>query len=258
MKTNLIYERVLNKLLLLENSDFDLNDLAAIQSFDRDGVISVIVYSISNVRSKINLLKELLRGYFDDNSRERNFFVDEIIKGVIAIVEEDPYSGNCRGAWSITRIAHNRKSPGFGINILYPIAFALTPTGMIMPDRGIVKPGAANAWKKMYSFKKSYPLDDKGQHDQHNNSLSDHPNHTEDPSDDCITTHSAEYLNSAYEADGTEKMILSQLLSNHQQFISEIDGSNLGYYSLSKFIEFFEKKLITYEQLFFMKHFRGQ
>jgi hypothetical protein len=249
MKTSFIYERVLNKLLLLENSGFDLTDLAAIRSL-QGGVISTIVYSISNVRLKLNELSEISRGYFDDNTREREFFVDEIIKGVIGIDEKIPYMGNCHGALSINRIAHNKKSPGFGIGILYPIAFAMSPTGMIVPDRTAVKPGAAKAWEKMYSFKKSYPLDDKSKHDQNNNSLINHPNHTADPVDDCITTHTAEYLNSAYEADGSEKALLGRLLANHQQFMSEINKPDL--------VKFFEEKLANYEVTFFYKHYRGQ
>lgn len=47
--------------------------------------------------------------------------------------------------------------------------------------------------------------------------------HTEDPNDDCFTSHDEEFLNAAYKGPGGEAALLDRLINNHERALKMID-----------------------------------
>lgn len=146
--------------------------------------------------------------------------LDDTFKVVGIVQISEPKGAPCRGAWMIRGIT----GPG---KIMYGLAYAMSPTGLIVPDRSSVSPSARSAWKG-YSTKAGrgdvLPLDDadhpaKGvdpYHDAH---------HTSDPMDDCYTSHGEDYLNSAYRGPGGESALLDRLMYNHERAMKLV-GAN--------------------------------
>ena len=127
--------------------------------------------------------------------------MDHII-GCVSIKDTaDP----CLGAYEISTIAGRGK-------LVYGLAYALSPNGMIISDRYSMSPEALGAWKNMA---------DKGTRSRKPLDNVKNPR-TEDPSDDC-TWRKEEYLNYAYESEGWEKGMLSSLRAAHKNFVITLD-----------------------------------
>ena len=181
---------------LLENLDaVRTSDMAAIM-LDTGTSRTAVVY---NVEAMITALG---RRMLDDTFK---------VVGVVQISE--PKGAPCRGAWMIRAIA----GPG---KIMYGLSYAMSPTGLIVPDRSSVSPSATAAWRG-YSSKASpgnmLPLDDASMHTPSGKSKGPHPNHTDAPEDDCFTSHDEEFLNAAYKGPGGEKALLDRLTNNHER-----------------------------------------
>ena len=139
------------------------------------------------------------------------------IVGYVGLLK--PRGAPCRDAWMVNAIA----GPG---RLVYGMAYALSPNGLVVPDRSIVSPSAKDAWRKYAKDAEArgaaFPLDDadhptKGQsayHDAH---------HTPDPSDDCYTSHEEDYLNAAYAGRGEEAAMLRRLEAAHDKIVSRMD-----------------------------------
>ncbi|NBW12293.1 MAG: hypothetical protein EBR82_30105 [Caulobacteraceae bacterium] len=113
--------------------------------------------------------------------------------------------GPCRGAWEVV----TSYFPGGG-DLLYKLAFAIAPNGLLVSDRKEVSPRAGERWRKISKTHSGLPLDDKTH-------PPGHENHTEDPGDDCVcwAEDGMEHLNVAYAADGTEATLLKTLEDRH-------------------------------------------
>lgn len=198
----IIREEVKKASLLESLDDVNTSDIAAV-TMDTGKSKTAVVY---NVESMITALG---RRMLDDTFK---------VVGIVQISE--PKGAPCRGAWMIRGIT----GPG---KIMYGLAYAMSPTGLIVPDRSSVSPSARSAWKG-YSTKAGrgdvLPLDDadhpaKGvdpYHDAH---------HTSDPMDDCYTSHGEEYLNSAYRGPGGESALLDRLMYNHERAMKLVGAS---------------------------------
>jgi hypothetical protein len=171
-----------------------------------------------------NLLVESANIILDIEQRSF-FFEDEngplIIKGIVSI--GDP-GGPCRGALKIDYIA----GPGYG-HILYPLAHAMSPNGIIIPDRPTgkstnVSDDDAAAWRSsILKFNRvGLPLDDIDAHKS--NPMKPHLYHTPEPEDDCKVHTNPErtFLNYAFPSIGGEKDLLKKLVLNHQKAMSKI------------------------------------
>jgi len=179
-----------------------VNDLAAVVIDDGDQKMA-IVYDVEE-------LKAALREERGDSSYVVSF--TQISK---------PRGANCRGAWMIRGVAGDGK-------YAYGAAYALSPTGLIVPDRSNVSPSAKSAWKnyssKAISAGLALPLDDADHpaggedpfHDEH---------HTPDPQDDCYTSHTEPYLNYAYHGGGGEGPMLESLHDSHLTVAREISDA---------------------------------
>jgi hypothetical protein len=110
-----------------------------------------------------------------------------------------PEHGQAWGAWEVTRSAGR----GYG-KILYAIGYALSPKGLIMPDRRSVSFSARAAWEKASKNHDSLPLD----------ALP--PENKTDTTEDDAEIHDEEdypFLDRAYKAQGWEKGTVSRLIA---------------------------------------------
>lgn len=144
-----------------------------------------------------------------------------VFKGFISI--EKPETP-CNRAWEVKMSA----GPGIG-KVVYGVGYALSPSGILIPDRMSVSGPAQGGWSKQGDRKKK-PLDNVDHpptgsdpfHDEH---------HTEKTTDDCKTYPSREgldFLNYSYEAEGWEKGALNTLKKNHTAAMGWIDTNYDG------------------------------
>ena len=198
----IIREEVERSRLRESLDDVRTSDMAAV-TLDTGTSRTAVIY---NVEAMITALG---RRMLDDTFK---------VVGVVQISE--PKGAPCRGAWMIRAIA----GPG---KIMYGLSYAMSPTGLIVPDRSSVSPSATAAWRG-YSAKATsgnmLPLDDASMHTSSGKSKGPHPNHTDDPEDDCFTSHDEEFLNAAYRGPGGEKALLDRLTNNHERAMKMIDA----------------------------------
>lgn len=138
---------------------------------------------------------------------------------VIGFVQiKQPKGAPCRGAWQVRGIS----GPG---KIVYGLAYALSPTGLVVPDRSNVSDKASSAWKKYSAVAAKsgdmLPLDD-ADHPRKGTDPFHDKNHTEDPSDDCFTSHEEPHLNAAYRGPGGESSLLERLYDSHVEVMSKL------------------------------------
>ena len=120
-----------------------------------------------------------------------------------------PRGAPCRGAWQVKGIA----GPG---RVVYTLAYALSPTGLVVPDRSSVSPSASSAWKKYSALVGGgQPLDD-ADHPKTGTDAAHDAAHTQDPSDDCYTSHEEPWLNAAYTGRGDEAEVLRRMQAAHE------------------------------------------
>ena len=100
----------------------------------------------------------------------------------------------------------------------YGAAYALSPTGLIVPDRSNVSPSAKRTWSnyspKAIAAGRAMPLDD-ADHPKEGEDPFHDMHHTLDPDDDCYTSHTEPYLNYAYHGGGGEGSMLESLHDSH-------------------------------------------
>lgn len=154
----------------------------------------VFIYDIS--RAAVMLPKLIKKGANTDD-------VYRIIRGFTSIKQS---SNPCNGAWEVKGTA----GPGYG-KLVYGVAYAVSPTGILISDRGSVSDPAEAGWKRARDQRISKELDDV-----------EKPK-TPDPSDDCrvYKAPGREFLDRSYEAQGWESGVLDQLKRAHQRFCDE-------------------------------------
>ena len=161
---------------------------------------TVVVYSADDLLSAL---------------RTEPFDMGSVVRGYIQISKPDK---KCNGAWEVT----SAWGPGIGKTI-YGLGFALSPTGILMPDRLGVLPPAVGGWKKQ-SNRNMKALDNHKHppdgtdpfHDEH---------HTEDPSDDCrMNKDGIDFLNYSYEAQGWEAGVLDSMVTRHEETMTGVSS----------------------------------
>lgn len=110
-----------------------------------------------------------------------------------------PEEGEAWGAWEVTRAA----GKGYG-KLLYAIGYALSPKGLLMPDRTSVSADAENAWKKASKTHDFLQLDNLPPE-----------NMTDTPRDDAYLhdEEGLEFLDRAYKAQGWEKAAVDEMIA---------------------------------------------
>jgi len=154
---------------------------------------TAVVYTTEKAKAAIDIL-------VNAKTAGRNPSLSNLLTIKSAIVGftqiKKPRGAECRGAWEVSGIT----GPG---KIVYSIAYALSPNGLIMPDRYNVSTAASDAWER-YAAKtdKSNIL----------------------PLGDCFTSHKEEWLNSAYKSPGGEGPFLEMLVDKHHEFMESLVG----------------------------------
>lgn len=163
--------------------------------------------------------RALMRHLEDLRMKNYDIIKDEVMLGIIAIVPPD---FPCNDAWQIAQSAVKHRGDG---GIIYDVAFAMSPTGKLIPDRYSVSPSAKDGWKQQRD-RRSAPLDNVGAHVSAVNPTvkREHPFHTADPSDDCevYDKENEWYLDRSYEARGHEAGILSHLKAEHDRVLQDL------------------------------------
>lgn len=152
------------------------------------------------------------------------------IVGMITLGEPD---SPCAGAMVVKYVF---TTGGYG-QTLYDIAMQLSPSGRIISDRTATSDKALkNVYAKMQARPdiKKIPLDDIKAHDGTEVKY-DHPNHTDDPSDDCEvwggTRPEREILDYAYMGSGN--VDLTTLKRNHDEAMKTVNRYVQKYYGWS-------------------------
>lgn len=184
------------------------------ESLESNTDLAVLVYTLSDKKPIAVLynpadLLDNLDDVLDPDQRTRifeDYGVADIIKGVVSVRPIHKVHGHCHGSWQINYIA----GPGQG-KILYPIAHALCPNGLLTPDRKDVSSWASDSWEKSLKLGRNrLPFDD--------------IKNPETPpiEDDCRIDYERSHLNWAYEMAGGERELLASLMARHKETMSKI------------------------------------
>ena len=200
MKNNIRILKEYIQILFELSGSPDISSLGAIVR-DYENKKEVVLFRYDIIYSALSRRKA------DENvfdflvSNIRNSIVGYAIFGL-------PDQGEAYGAWEVTHVA----GPGYG-KILYAIGYALSPHGLLMPDRNQVSPEASMAWKRASTSRKSLKLDDLPPN-----------NKTKTPNDDAKLHQRSgqEYLDYAYEEQGWEKGIAARLITQGNAALKEI------------------------------------
>lgn len=142
MKSYSIFESVLKR-LLHESSQRDL----ALVVKDRGHHIDCALY---DAQAMLDLLHRLS---FSAPEDELMRSTKSAMRGFVRVAAPGRSLGDCAGAWEVSKIA----GPGYG-QILYSVAAALSPSGLIMTDRFVLSPAASSSFKKWSSSRESVLL----------------------------------------------------------------------------------------------------
>lgn len=119
-----------------------------------------------------------------------------------------PEKGEAMGAWEV----YNAAGAGYG-KIIYGVGYALSPSGLLVPDRQTVSPSASKSWRKAAGERKKYKLDDFPPDNRTEDSFDDAELHKEPGSD---------HLNYAYAAVGWEKTMVKKLFRMGDAAVEEV------------------------------------
>ena len=138
-----------------------------------------------------------------------NFVKDTIYESIVGYaVFGPPDKGEAYGAYEVTHVA----APGLG-KVLYGMGYALSPSGLLMPDRHAVSPDAAAAWKKASKERESLKLDELPPN-----------NKTKEPDDDAELhkEKGKEHLDFAYKEQGWEKGMSSKIIARGEAAVKDL------------------------------------
>lgn len=183
MKIRICEIRQLVRDAINEASNIDLRGLAAF-TFTRAGCRHAVLYFP-------DVLKDVLEHTSPTGDIVQNIRFSTAICGYLQL---EPSDDECTDAWVASNIA------GFGLGkIMYGIAYALSPSGRVMPSRDMLTSSSRSAWiKASKSGRKSTPL--VGCEDMYN-----------DPALDAV-----------YESEGWEAEMLNKLENEHATTMSSL------------------------------------
>ena len=183
-----IYKRILK-----ESEAANVEGLACYVRFGDE--IEAAVYNIDGMREDLEKNPEFFtrKSHYGSNKA--------LLKNMVGCVAIKPTDDPCWGAYEISYIV----GPG---KIVYGLAYALSPNGMLISDRYAMSQSALKAWKNMSDkqTRGKRPLDNV------------RSPKTPGLEDDC-EFRKEEYLNYAYESEGWEKGMLDGLRSAHENFV---------------------------------------
>lgn len=197
-----------------------LDDPKGLASRSRDLAAYVIDESSFDKKTAVIYYPDRLKEFLENRAvvADKRGLADEvvnedIVRGYIVIAKPASKRTPCNGAWEV------KFSVGPGA-IVYGVGYALSPSGILMPDRRSVSRRAVDGWLKQ-SGRANKTLDDV---DAHDGSKRDHPNHTDDTSDDCrMNDQGIDDLNRSYEIIAGEKEMLKSMMERHNETMMWFD-----------------------------------
>ena len=191
---------------LIREALVDGEDLAAsVSEYNADGTVrKAVVYDAGRLLS------------FDVGDAGVDW--DGVLKGVgvgfiqLVRAEEMGY-GPCRGGWMVQYSFGPRRG-----DLIYSLGFGLASPDPVIADRKVVSRKAQGRWKKMVGSHSGEPLDNIRAHGN-DEILFPHPNHTEDPEDDCECYEDEEkdFLNYARYGKSEDVATLRRLSKRHDE-----------------------------------------
>jgi len=234
-----IYERVVRRLLRESSGE---SQAAFVQ--DLGDLKRAIMYDSSLLLRDPEYVKRM----WDEKKNDAlvSFFLDTLL-AFIEITTPASAGGNsygpCAGAWMVSAVA----GPGYR-DTIYGLGYALSPSGLLVPDRSSVKSRARSAWKRDASSGRArIRLDDR----EHDHKEPGNEYHTDDPSDDCKLHLDPDnpQLDFAYNVSGEESNLLFTLAGNHEDTMHQFGDPYL--------ISVVERHLVKAVAPFWNKHYFG-
>lgn len=135
----------IRKLYEQRNNDIGrAGNLAAIvlDNFDLKPGKVCIIYDTG---AALEFAEELSSEEFISYGEAGSIAAEKVVKGIIAVTPFSKNDNRCWGAWQV------KLSAGRGLGgVLYPIAYALSPNGLLMSDRTDVSGDADRNWSKRF------------------------------------------------------------------------------------------------------------
>jgi hypothetical protein len=189
------------RLVLSESSAPDFSSLGALVRDTEAGEKEVVLFKHDSI------YRALSRRKGDEDMFD---FLKNLIFGSIVGygIFSRPDKGEAYGAYEVTHVA----GPGLG-KIIYGIGYALSPRGLLMPDRHAVSPDAEKAWKKASTERKSLKLD-----------ALPPKNKTKNPEDDAELHNEKgkEHLDFVYQSQGWERSMANKLISRGEASLKDL------------------------------------
>lgn len=130
---------------------------------------------------------------------------------LLGMIEVGKPLDRCLGAWEV------KKAAGKGYaRFMYPIAGALSPKNLLVPDRSSVSDPAKKAWQGQV---------EKGRERHKLDNVKDPKTSTKE--DDC-KFHPEEYLNYAYEYSNEGEKYISSFSKVHEDFVSKLSSKGMS------------------------------
>ena len=214
VQSRMILERIYKRLLI--ESSVDVNNYG-VATFDLSGLTTSVVYDINTVH-------EAIKQNAEPDAPSANPW-EIIYPAIIGLVQIKNPSHECWDAKEIAGIS----GPG---KIMYGVAYATSPSGLIISDRKSMTKQAISAWKGLSNknSRERKPLDNPPPN-----------NKTDEKIDDC-DMREEDFLNYAYAEEGYERSMYETMKKNHQEFFKFLKEKR--YDSNVKFSNF-EEGLVT-------------
>ena len=155
--------------------------------------LEAVVYDVEEMRSLIEDEPRVVvpvGGYMHPPAKVSGQMLDFVVRGYVGLRKPDE---PCEGAYEVAGIA------GEG-GTLYRLAYALSPSGLLVSDRHEdMSPDAVSAWKRMAAEGK------RGRH-------------ALNPDECSLSQH--EFLNYAYEVEPGDVELLKAMQAAHESFLS--------------------------------------
>lgn len=173
------------------------------ESFFNSDAMDAVLIDVAKFRSELSALKRTSRTTPLDVAKAA---AKLSVVGYISMGPPD--HGNAWGAWEVKRSAGR----GYG-KLLYAIGYALSPKGLLMPDRASVSDSAVEAWRKASATRNSLKLDPLP------------PENETDTKEDDAEVHDKkgmEFLDRAYKAQGWEKSVVDEMIAKGNVLEAEL------------------------------------
>jgi len=171
--------------------------LAALVTEDLGGFKATVYYSVP--------VEKMFRKSSGDVIHQSPELMAKLVANVVGRVQVIEPMEPCWDAMMVASIA----GPG---KLMYGVAYALSPSGLLISDRDSMTSQAVAAWRNMAA---------KGTRGKKKLDDINPPHETPEPEDDCVLRPEG-FLNYAYEAEGWEMGTLETMRDEHESLVARV------------------------------------